>query len=525
MSREFLEFPDDVILEVAHSLGLHDAFNLALTCRRMRELSSHEHAYWANVLVNNTKPLPLSPYESVWHLDSTTLRGIAARMVAQENNLNQDEPRLRDWKTYDGFDGAYGFQENFVAIPGCPLLIIGEKAYYRQEDAKSIPGSGTPESTDSKTFDNSQVSTVLCTRISCFNYLEGTTLCSVEWPYRLYAMSQPYHGHGRCTLALQMNLSHDDATKPGMFTLEVRYHRLKANRWEVGMILERIPSVETDPLAGLPLLDMCIDENVVVYPIAMQGAGGENEFLKVVAHETTTGTTTEITTDIILAIAEDRGSQSSDYLLHLKNKELHIIREDASFTNLWRIPHQLLPYPGNSPEPRVKYLCMSENLGHSYEATQVALAPHWVAMNAFYSCSTSPNLISTLVYIRSSDSTNPDQFQYRQWSLSPDSSSQQRFVEDLSHDVRQPMASDGPQRADSLSSVLFITKRKRKPFKLRLACLNIGTSKPLARKVLEVPPELETYLGAIGHVHFDDGLATAVLLCGDLGRIIVLRYG
>ena len=79
-----------------------------------------------------------------------------------------------------------------------------------------------------------------------------------------------------------------------MFVLTVQQHRSEANEWQVDMDLERISSVVTDPLAGLPLYDTSIDENVVAYLIAAQG-----EHLRVaVAHEITTGRTSQITTDI-----------------------------------------------------------------------------------------------------------------------------------------------------------------------------------------------------------------------------------
>lgn len=85
-----------------------------------------------------------------------------------------------------------------------------------------------------------------------------------------------------------------------MFVLEICYRRSAiGGTWEARMNLKQIPSGKMDPCAGIPVLEVCTDGNIVAYTIPLMGVDGpRNEFLSVVAHEIITGRTTRIRTDI-----------------------------------------------------------------------------------------------------------------------------------------------------------------------------------------------------------------------------------
>ncbi|KAF9264467.1 hypothetical protein L218DRAFT_958139 [Marasmius fiardii PR-910] len=208
--------PYDIVLAISSHLQLHDALNLTMTCRRIWEVSNSELAYWATALLKTPTPLPLPPFEVVWDLSPAQLRGIASRLVAQESNLNRDEPVLRKAVTYD-IEGAVGFQEDFIGIPGCPLLIIGQKvaAYYSSSGSSELSKAASDYSASIDDSDSSELPSGSAeretppARIMCFDYFRGKSLCSVDCPGRLYKISKPYHQLAKCIVAVQISIGKD----------------------------------------------------------------------------------------------------------------------------------------------------------------------------------------------------------------------------------------------------------------------------------------------------------------------------
>ncbi|KAL0574445.1 hypothetical protein V5O48_007509 [Marasmius crinis-equi] len=137
---------------------------------------------------------------------------------------------------------------------------------------------------------------------------------------------------------------------------------------------------------------------------------------------------------------------------------------------------------------------------------------------AYHSNSIDPGIISTLTRIAPLDVNGPGQYLFRRLSLSSVDSMHQ-FSEELLYDIERPTAGDGPQKAQSLTSLPFIAKQR-----LWLARFDVGYQSRMHIAELAIKDLPELQLRRVGHVYFDDGLATAILLSGDLGQIIVLRY-
>lgn len=145
------------------------------------------------------------------------LKGIASRLVTQENNLNHDEPVLYKAMTYD-IEGAVGFQDDLIGIPGCPLLVVGHKvaAFYSQASPSSSEASETDSNSSQSLSEPSSFSESLSdlehfqptppARIMCFDYYRGKSICSVDCPGRLYKISKPHHQRGKCIMAVQIGI-------------------------------------------------------------------------------------------------------------------------------------------------------------------------------------------------------------------------------------------------------------------------------------------------------------------------------
>ncbi|KAK7045486.1 hypothetical protein VNI00_007739 [Paramarasmius palmivorus] len=476
-----LGLPSDIFLEVASRLDLLDAYSLSITCRFIRDLSQAQAAYWANVLTSTRRMLPLPPYENIRLLSISTVWKIALHMVVLQNNLDKEQPVLKQPVIQHDLAGQIRNHHNLTIIPGTPLILLG---------LKNIE------------------------RLSCFDYLRGQTLCSTDFTGHLHEVSAPMHQYRKSTVVVQIATNIMDEN-PSLYVWTVEYSVTDQDIWSAKMTFSRIPKVRMDPMAGLPLYAICTDAEIVAYTIPMNH--GNPGKLKVVAHELHTGTTTTIITDMAI------GMDVNDYILTLKDRELFIIREDNDFTCIWTIPFSFLPYPGNPTEIEANYTCASNPYYHRYETEA---DPSYLSLfantttRAHFDNSILSDLQATLI---SNDAVSGDDalFRYRRWTL-PDAQQQYQVSDTVPFNVERPDACDGPRSLSSVSSLLYTSSSGRKRRKVRELMLGRFQEGRLSHHRLQKPDGLD--LHDVANLVFDEGLGVAlVLLCDE--TLVVLRYG
>ncbi|ESK96704.1 hypothetical protein Moror_6721 [Moniliophthora roreri MCA 2997] len=479
-----LSLPSDLLLELVSHLEVLDAYYLSLTCRCIRNLSLDQHAYWAEVLVNSQQLLPFPQHEDVRSLSREKLRKLVLRVVTLENNLHSEEPLLKQPTIRHDLSGQLANHTRLINIPGTPIMILGCKE-------------------------------IEC--IDCFDYIHGRRLSSTAFTGHLHAISAPFHEYGKTTVVVQIAsgiLDHN----PALHALTVKYALTgDGETWTVQASFNQVPGVRMDPMAGLPVMAICTDADVAAYTLPLFEGDGDPGYLKVAAHEISTGRTTTITTDLVI------GVDVNDYVLTLKNRELFIIREDKSFTCIWTIPSSLLPYHDNAVEALATYKCVSNPHYHGYEVADHSSLFANIITHTHTSNSIRPDIQATLV---SSETALHAWFQYRRWTL-PGARSQRHFASIIPFIVESPEACDGPQISSSLSSLLYMARaaagRKRKVPELRLLRFHERSGRAhVTHHKLQTPKDLDSR--KVANLIFDEGLGVALVLLFD-GTLYVLRYG